>query len=98
MQSLAQTITICAVCTIYMKYIFIPDMCAHEIASLSLFPLSLLRLHSAFVLVWDVLFPESLSDENSGIIYVPFISYNDIYVAFCLPYFTHKCAWIAPCS
>lgn len=38
MQSLAQTITICLVCTIYMKYIFIYDMHAHEIASVSVSP------------------------------------------------------------
>lgn len=46
MQSLAQTITICLVCTIYMKYIFIHDMRAHEIASLPFFSLSLSLSHA----------------------------------------------------
>lgn len=38
MQSVAQAITIFLVCTIYMKNIFIHDMHARDIASLSLFP------------------------------------------------------------
>lgn len=33
MQKLAQTIAICLVCTIYMEYIFIPDMHAHQLAA-----------------------------------------------------------------
>lgn len=40
MQSLAQTITVCLVCTIYMKYIFICDMRGHKIASHSFLFLS----------------------------------------------------------
>lgn len=84
MQSLAQTITICLVCTIYMKYIFIHDMQAHEIAPLCFFP----SLSYAFSLCAV----QKVSEMKT---LVSFMSYK---VAFYLPYFTHKRTWLKSCS
>lgn len=79
MQSLGQTITICLVCTIYMKYIFIHDMRAHEIASpSSSSPASLMPLALSTCCVQKVF------QMNTAVSLMSLVSYI---IAFYPPYF-----------
>lgn len=87
MQSLAQTITICLVCAIYMKYIFIHDIPPHGEASFSP-SLPLMCLHLVSALAQDELCSESLSNKHT-VTYVPLFSFRMSCVIFHRLYFIH---------
>lgn len=92
MQSLAQTITICLVCTIYMKYIFIHDTRAHGIASCSFFACLSYAITESLCTVQEVFQMKTLVSLMS------LISYKvACYVSSSL-FSLFKCTWITPCS
>lgn len=89
MQSLAQAITVCLVCTIYMKYIFIRVMLTHKIAPLSFPKLSFAP--DAFH--FERLCLLSSSPHPVCVFFPP-----AFLLLFFRTYCTHKCTWITPHS